>query len=131
MTFRIGTKDDENKMMSSQAQEGSFLFRKSEKVPDSLTLCVKKTDGTCKKYQIDEVKGDITTYKMLNKTMTGKHGGVEKFPTLDKLVRRKQKVFNLFKDFLDSQKVQQWPTENTYDDEVDGLSDLEVSICYF
>ena len=124
-------------MMSSQAQEGSFLFRVTEKVPNSLTLCVKKSSGPCKKYQIDEVNGDIITYKMSNKTMEGRDGAEEKFRTLNNLVRRKQKAFQLFEDFLDGQEVQKRPTnDTTCNEEVDVLSDLqedivEVSICYF
>ena len=140
MTFRIGTKEDENKMMSSQAQDGSFLFRikdreQSGEETNFLVLCVKEGDGISRKYLIEEVKGNITTYKMLNKTMAGSLGAEEKFSTLNNLVRRKKKPFQLFEDFLDGQKVQE------RQDDTDGLSDLEetsedtesaeVSTCHF
>ena len=111
MLFRVGTKKDVNRMLSSDSPDGSFLFRPTEDAPECLTLCVKK-GADLKKYRITEVKeGTVTTYMWNNKEAGNKQGvdgSKEKFPTLDNLVRRKRRVFHLKKDFLDGQNVPGW-----------------------
>ena len=105
MIFRVGIKEDVDRMLSSEAPDGSFLFRPTENDPDCLTLCVKK-GISLKKYRIIEVKeGTGATYMWNNQTVQGADGAEEKFPTLNNLVQRKRKVFYLKKDFLDGQNL--------------------------
>ena len=104
MIFRIGTKDDEARMLSSKAPTGSFLFRRAEYASNSLTLCV--AGKSLKKYKILEVnEGAATTYVWKNQAVKGKDGAEEKFPTLNNLVTRKMKDFHLKRDFLDNRII--------------------------
>ena len=95
-TFRVGTKEDMNKMLSSRVPDGSFLFRPSG---EDLTLCVKK-DATLKKYKIRRgEEGTSNAYVWTNKTVK------ESFTSLNDLVQKKTRGFGLKKDFLDGQSV--------------------------
>ena len=102
----MGTKEDEGRMLSSEAPDGSFLFRPSEKAPSCLTLSVKKGQSL-KKYKIStEVKeGPGTTYMWKNQTVQGEDCAEERFPTLTNLVQRKRRAFHLKRDFLDGQNL--------------------------
>ena len=142
MDFREGTKEDVKRMVSSDAPDGTYLFRRSENTPDCITLCVK--DGTrYNKYRIFEVNEDnTTTYMWINQGLPGADGPKEKFPTLNNLVQRKQKVFHLKKHFFDdiSLNDEEFIKDiggDTYNDlfyntgEVvpfDGLGDLEAQL---
>ena len=143
MDFHVGTMEDVNRMVSSEAPEGSFLFRPTENTPNCITLCVKESTQY-KKYRIIEVKeGNNTTYMWINKDMQGNDGPKEKFPTLNNLVERKQHVFHLKSNFLagqnlDDDEIWGMAGEDTYNDPLDyntgivvpfdGVGDLKAQL---
>ena len=108
MVFTVGTEEDVSRMVSSDAPEGSFLFRPA-KEPKWLTLCVKR-GAIHKKYrfnEVDEGEGTSTAYIWKNETTPGADGAKEKFSSLNDIVQRKRRVFHLIKDFLSGQSLKE------------------------